>query len=128
MTNTDSILKAQITFWHKATIRAHLIDYSQDGSSTPEGTVFNPRVPGPCYVSRAFAMVHIAMFDAYVGITRSQRTYLAYKTPLPRVEKSAPPTLLVVRFSCRLTADVWCSADPFSVRAPPPAPLYASHA
>lgn len=37
-----------------------------------------PENPGPCYTSRAFAMTHIALYDAYVGITGEGATYHEY--------------------------------------------------
>jgi hypothetical protein len=63
----------------------------QQVTSGPEaGKILPPKVEGPAYVTRAFAICHLAMYDAYVGISRDSKTYLTYEG-LPNVRKSAPP-------------------------------------
>lgn len=66
-----------IAYWHGIILDTHLGDYSR---TDPEGNeAMSPENPGPCYTSRAFAMAHIAMYDAYVGVTGEGNTYLDYK-------------------------------------------------
>jgi hypothetical protein len=45
-----------------------------------------PEVIGPAYTTRAFAMVHIAMYDAFVGFTGDGETYYSYSS-LPTVSE-----------------------------------------
>ena len=64
----DSIL-----FWNDVALEAAKTDYS-----TPDPSVDpTPQQPGPTAASRAFAIVHVAMYDAYVGV-RGGDTYLTY--------------------------------------------------
>ena len=52
------------------------------------GEVVSPNVEGPAYATRAIAMCHLAVYDAYVGISKDAATYLTYPG-LPTVRKSA---------------------------------------
>ncbi len=67
----DSIL-----FWNQVSLDAAKTDFS---SNTPDDAP-NPQQPGPTYLARALAIVHLAMHDAYMGIkgTGSPKTYLSY--------------------------------------------------
>ena len=67
---TDSIL-----FWNQVALDASKADFS---SPTPADDPA-PQQPGPTYSSRALAIVHLAMYDAYAAITGSA-TYLTYGT------------------------------------------------
>src|SRR3990172_7719256 len=70
VTMPDSIL-----FWNDVALEAAKTDYS-----TPDPSVDpTPQQPGPTAASRAFAIVHVAMYDAYVGV-RGGDTYLTYST------------------------------------------------
>jgi hypothetical protein len=46
------------------------------------------QVDGPAYTSRALAIIHVAVWDAYVGISRDAPTYDSYDS-LPEVEDGA---------------------------------------
>ena len=70
----DSIL-----FWNQVALDAAKTDFS-----FPDIPVLSddqkPQQPGPTYLARALAIVHLAMHDAYMGIkgTGSPKTYLTY--------------------------------------------------
>ena len=81
----DALLREAITFGHDLVIRAHVDDYSRTDAN---GDVVAPLVDGPVYTARAFAMVHLAMYDAFVGIGREDATYLSYDA-LPEVDGGA---------------------------------------
>jgi hypothetical protein len=66
-----------IAFWHQLVLDLQLADYSRVGVDGKE--VRAPENPGPAYASRALAIAHLAMYDAYVGVTRDDETYLKYK-------------------------------------------------
>jgi hypothetical protein len=66
-----------IAFWHQLVLDLQLADYSRVGADGNE--VRAPENPGPAYASRALAIAHLAMYDAYVGVTRDAATYLTYK-------------------------------------------------
>lgn len=71
-----------IAFWHQLILDLQLADYSRVDENETEVTA--PENPGPCYSSRAMAIAHLAMYDAYVGVTGEGRTYLEYsKRELP---------------------------------------------
>jgi hypothetical protein len=65
-----------VAFWHQVTMDLHLADYSRTDPAGHE--VMAPTNPGPCYTSRAFAMTHLAMHDAFVGISGDAQTYLTF--------------------------------------------------
>ena len=65
-----------IAFWHQLVLDLQLADYSRVNDEGDE--ISNPENPGPCYSSRAMAMTHLAMYDAYVGVTQEAETYLTY--------------------------------------------------
>lgn len=73
----DSIL-----YWNQVALDAIKTDFSSsDPSISP-----SPQQPGPTFTSRALAIVHLAMHDAYMGIieTGVPKTYLDYpSTPGP---------------------------------------------
>lgn len=74
-----------ITEGHQRALQAHVDDYSnRDANGDPIIST-----PGPVYVARAFAMIHVAMYDAFVGISGNAPTYLPYDS-LPTVPASAP--------------------------------------
>jgi hypothetical protein len=67
----NNLLSRAVIFWHGIASDAQLQDYSHAAPTAPEQ-------PGPCYTSRAMAIVHVAMHDAYVSVTKESETYLAY--------------------------------------------------
>jgi hypothetical protein len=64
------LLSRAVIFWHNVATDAQRQDYS----ATPHV----PEQPGPCYTARAMAIVHVAMHDAYIGVTKEDTTYLSY--------------------------------------------------
>lgn len=64
----DSIL-----FWNQVALDAGKTDFSLP-DPRPPGLV--PQQPGPTFASRALAIVHLAMYDAFVGIRGGGATYL----------------------------------------------------
>jgi hypothetical protein len=63
-----------IAFWHQVVQDIHLADYSRFVDNKVEAPTF----PGPVYDARALAIVYLAMYDAYVGVTGDAATYLKY--------------------------------------------------
>ena len=71
-----------VAFWHQIALDLQLADYSRTGGNGEE--VMAPENPGPCYTSRALAITHMAMYDAFVAISGDAPTYLTYNsTELP---------------------------------------------
>lgn len=72
----DSIL-----FWNQVSLDAAKMDFA---SATPADAP-SPQQPGPTYLARALAIVHLAMHDAYMGIkgTGTPKTYLSYSPATP---------------------------------------------
>lgn len=66
-----------ILFWNEIAIDANKVDFS--GTSSTE----MPQQGGPTRTSRALAIVHIAMYDAYIGIVGGS-TYLNYAPEMPK--------------------------------------------
>jgi hypothetical protein len=69
----EAVMMAGVRFWHDVASETSLLDYSR--------TTMDPEQPVITYASRAQAMVHIAIYDAYVGITKSDATYYDYSLP-----------------------------------------------
>ena len=69
-----------IAFWHQVILEMQLRDYSRRGPDGNEADpdVLPPENPGPCYASRAMAIAHLAMYDAYVGVTGDGMTYQTF--------------------------------------------------
>jgi hypothetical protein len=63
-----------ILFWNEVANEASRIDFS---------TSDMPQQGGPTKTSRAMAIVHVAMYDAYVGIVGGAGTYLSYASTTP---------------------------------------------
>jgi vanadium chloroperoxidase len=80
---TDSIL-----YWNQVALDAAKADFSSpDPAIGPQ-----PQHPGPTYVARALAIMHLAMHDAYFGITKGPgagKTYLNYGAATPATPASA---------------------------------------
>jgi hypothetical protein len=49
----------------------------------------DPDQPVITYASRAQAIVHLAIYDAYVGVTGAAPTYLKYRPLLPHIAPGA---------------------------------------
>jgi hypothetical protein len=67
---TDSIL-----FWNQVALDALKADFSFPDPPTKDTS---PQQPGPTYAARALAIVHLAMYDAYMGVRDPSKTYLPY--------------------------------------------------
>jgi Vanadium chloroperoxidase N-terminal domain len=63
-----------ILFWNEVASDATKMDFSVS---------MDPEQGGPTKTSRALAIVHIAMYDAYVGIFGGAGTYLSYAPATP---------------------------------------------
>jgi len=78
----DSIL-----FWNQVALDACKADFSfPDPLPTPRPADTVPEQAGPTYASRALAIVHLAMYDAFTGAnnaTGARQTYLDYGSSLP---------------------------------------------
>lgn len=82
-----------ILFWNKIAL-----DVEREDFSTPDASVDpTPEQGGPTRTSRAFAIVHLAMHDAFVGGTGAS-TYLTY-APAP-----APPLAIGAQRAAAATA------------------------
>jgi hypothetical protein len=84
----EDALKSAVRFWHQIALDAHVRDYSR-----PDQTI---EQPGPCFTSRAFAMLHIAIYDAVAGATREGETYYEYCS-LPTFNNGANSSRLAFR-------------------------------
>lgn len=94
-----------IAFWHQIALDLHLADYSRTGPDGKE--VMAPENPGPCYTSRSFAMTHVVMYDAYVGVTGEAATRLSYnKADLPKIKPGAESASLVCHKPLRVVVRV----------------------
>ena len=71
----DSIL-----FWNQVALDAAKTDFSLPD---PRPADLVPQQPGPTYASRALAIVHLAMYDAFVGVRGGGATYLDYTAEPP---------------------------------------------
>jgi hypothetical protein len=85
-----------VGYWHSVILSLHLFDYSRTDANGKE--LMAPLNPGPCYTARAFAMGHLAMYDAYVGISQDAVTYLSYSEA--DIPAEIPGTLLPPLMSC----------------------------
>lgn len=83
----DSILSRAVKYWHGVAVEASKDDYSHEGQS--------PEAIGPCYSSRISAMVHVAMYDAYVGITKEGNMYNTYGQKPPAVDTAGARQFLL---------------------------------
>ncbi len=72
-------MKDSILFWNDVAIEANRRDFSMQ--NTQQG--------GPTLSSRALAMVHLAMYDAYFGITGTKTSYLPNLPVVPSGSCSA---------------------------------------
>ena len=70
---TDSILH-----WNLVALNALKVDFSLPDPRPPE---LMPQQNGPTYAARALAIVHLAMYDAYMGVREPSKTYLPYTAP-----------------------------------------------
>jgi hypothetical protein len=70
---TDNPMDA-ILYWNQVALDAAREDFASPDSTTAP----SPEQPGPTYCSRALAIVHLAMYDAYIGVRGGPNTYLTY--------------------------------------------------
>jgi hypothetical protein len=68
-----------VAYWHSIALTMHQRDYSRTELNKP---LTDPTQPGPCYTTRAMAMVHLAIYDGLVGATQENPTYLDYDLPV----------------------------------------------
>lgn len=90
----DSIL-----YWNQVALDAAKMDLaSPDPATGPQ-----PQHPGPTYAARALAIVHLAMHDAYIGVTKGPgpgKTYLPYGTATPGTSDVAAAQAAVSAAAC----------------------------
>ena len=72
--------------WHEITLAANALDHTP--STLVENRVFGEQY-GPGRTSRAFAIVHIAMFDALNAILRKYESYTGVQAPTGAVSPEA---------------------------------------
>jgi hypothetical protein len=69
-----------ILHWNQVALDTAKADFSFPDPPAPGQ---GPQQPGPTYASRALAIVHLAMYDAYFGIRGGQATYHSYTGQSP---------------------------------------------
>lgn len=109
----DSIL-----YWNDVCDAVTKEDYS-----TPDPTINpNPQQVGPTHTSRALAMIHLAMHDAYFGVTKTSNTYLPFTAgDLPvtnsvtaaRAAVGAAACLMLISLYSRQKADIQTRHEAF---------------
>jgi hypothetical protein len=77
------LLSRAAIYWNTIATEAQRQDYSYAAPTAPEQ-------PGPCYTARAMAIVHIAMHDAFISVTKEGETYLTYDN-VPAFSKEGEP-------------------------------------
>ncbi|MBW4449887.1 MAG: hypothetical protein KME38_24385 [Spirirestis rafaelensis WJT71-NPBG6] len=88
---TDSIL-----IWNEVALEANRISFTK-----PEAMIEDmngnkkPEQPGPTLSSRALAIVHLAMYDAYAGVVNDPANLPPYLPGLPSAPNGASPTAAV---------------------------------
>ena len=65
-------MKNSIEFWHDVCMEVVRLDFSKK----PDGSAAKPDQDGPTRTSRALAIAHLAMHDAYFGVDDRPATYL----------------------------------------------------
>jgi hypothetical protein len=93
----DSIL-----FWNAVALEAARVDFANLGSANPAEA---PQQGGPTFTSRALAIAHLAMHDAYMGATGGI-TYLPYTA----AELPAGPNVAAARVAVATAACVTLTA------------------
>ena len=74
--DADLQLGVAAQFWHDTGLQVTLRDYTR---ADMEPTTKPPtEQPGPCYTTRALAIVHLAMYDAYAIATGNATPYGEY--------------------------------------------------
>ncbi|MEN9865631.1 MAG: hypothetical protein RL748_1221 [Pseudomonadota bacterium] len=88
-----------ILYWNKVSLDVTKVDFS---SSDPAVNP-TPQQGGPTRTSRALAIVHLAMYDAWVGIQGGPK-YLTYSaTEVPAVSNDLPTAQVAVATAAALT-------------------------
>jgi hypothetical protein len=77
-----------ILFWNDVALEVHRRDFSFDLG--PDGKPLAPQQAGPTRTSRALAVVHIAMYDAWNGAGATGRTYLGVHAGAPALPALPP--------------------------------------
>ena len=81
-----------ILFWNDVAIEVHRRDFAFDKDPV-SGQVIGPQQGGPTRTSRALAIVHIAMYDAWNGAKATGNNYLGQgaRPALPTAPPPVPP-------------------------------------
>src|SRR5687767_13445094 len=67
-----------ISYWNQVSLDVTKLDFTTPGPDVNPG----PEQGGPTKTSRALAMIHLAMYDAYTA-TSAGTPYLSYASPYP---------------------------------------------
>ncbi len=104
----DSIL-----YWNQIAIDANKTDFTTERPDVDP----QPQQGGPTRTSRALAIVHVAMYDAYVGITGGPK-YLAYTaTEVPGVASVIAAQAAVAAAACTTLTALYNRQQPTFHRA-----------
>ena len=94
-------MKNSIEFWHDVCMEVVRRDFSKK----PSGAAASPDQGGPTRTSRALAIAHLAMHDAFFGTTTPASTYLSKVTvalPVPTLPVSVDSAIAGAAAACLL--------------------------
>lgn len=77
-----------ILFWNDVALETHRRDFAFDAGA--DGKVIAPQQGGPTRTSRALAIVHIAMYDAWNGANATGKNYLGVHAGTPALPPLPP--------------------------------------
>lgn len=78
-----------ILYWNDVALEANRIDFTIGSTSDDPTKKSKPEQGGPTLSSRAFGIVHLAMYDAYAGVVKKPATLPPYLPGLPMPAASA---------------------------------------
>ena len=103
-----------ILFWNDVALEVHRRDFAFEPG--PDGSVRGPQKGGPTRTSRALALVHIAMYDAWNGAKSSGKNYLGVRPgtpPLPTLIAGAAPESAVAGAAAAALRDLFSNQGAF---------------
>ena len=75
-----------VLYWNAVSLETHRLDYAFDTGSDGKPTV--PQQAGPTRTSRALAIAHLAMYDAWNTVNATGMAYMGNHANTPTM----PPT------------------------------------
>ena len=84
---SEDALAAVVLHWHKICLDAALQDFS---TLNPDGSMASAEQPVATYQSRAMAIAHVALHDAYVAVTGDDDPY-SELCDVPEFDCARPP-------------------------------------